>query len=1009
MAKTSRQQTLIGFDEPESARKPSVQEPLPALPSPASVVVPDGMPSLAHRASDDPSLAHRVGDAEVPAGDLAGKSVYIVDSHSLIYQVFHAMPEMTGPSGKPVGAVQGFMRDLVDLIENRQADFLICAFDHPGENFRHEIFPEYKQHREEMPADLQLQIPVIHRFLEALNIPLLSIPGYEADDVLATMGRLVAEAGGTAYLVTGDKDARQLISERVKVYNIRKNEVFDEVALKATWGIRPDQVIDFQTLVGDSVDGIPGVPQIGPKTAQELLSKYETLEGIYEHAAEISGTKRRENIIAGKDQAIISRQLVRLDTHVPLEIDWESARIGRFNIDAVEALCRECGFRQIATRLAGMARRLPPGEKQIVAPRAIRDDLAAEGNVEGPTDGEQPSPESLSRFEEAPWVASYKTITTEAELRDLVAKMSQQKRVVLDTETTSILPRWAEIVGYSFCFQPGEAYYIPVRAPAADPQIAPVLALDILRPVLENPAIEKIGQNIKYDMIVLRTAGVELRGASFDTMVADYLLEPGERTHGLDDLARRYLRHTNISIQSLIGTGKNQKKMEDVPVPLITLYAAEDADVPLRLLEILEPRLAEQGLAELFMTLEIPLIEVLADLEFNGIRVDGARLRELDSEFVTRIAELEKEIYAIAGGEFNIDSRIQLARLLFDTLKLPITKRTKTGPAMDAEVLEDMAKLHPLPAKILEYRQNTKLKSTYIDSLQELIHPQTGRVHTSFKQDVAATGRLSSQDPNLQNIPVRTEQGRAIRSAFLPGPPGWRLMTADYSQIELRVLAHFSEDVTLKKAFENDRDIHTQVASEVYGVPLGEVTKAMRRSAKAINFGVIYGQSPFGLAKSIDISKSDAAKFIDAYFAGYPGVDEFMRQTLIQCRQQGYVSTISGRRRPVSGVRDPNTLPDKRQRNLPERIAINTVIQGSAADIIKRAMINLHRRLRQEKLQAKMLLQIHDELVFEFPPAEQDQLTRMVIEEMSGAVKLAVPLKIDVKTGLNWAECEPVS
>ena len=990
MAKTSKQQTLIGFDEPESARKPSVQ------------VAPVG---AGEELAVDASLALGVSE-----GDLAGKSVYIVDSHSLIYQVFHAMPEMTGPSGQPVGAVQGFMRDLVDLIENRKADFLICAFDHPGENFRHEIFPEYKQHREEMPVDLQLQIPVIHRFLEALNIPLLSIPGFEADDVLATMGRLVAEAGGTAYLVTGDKDARQLISERVKVYNIRKNEVFDEVALKATWGIRPDQVIDFQTLVGDSVDGIPGVPQIGPKTAQELLSKFETLEGIYEHTAEISGTKRRENIIAGKDQALISRQLVRLDTHVPLEIDWESARIGRFNIDDVEALCRECGFRQIATRLAGMAKRLPPSAKLPPAPRVSRDDLVAEGDFELETeDGEQLPPGQSSRFEEAPWVATYKTIATEAELRDLVAKLSQQKRIVLDTETTSILPRWAEIVGYSFCFQPGEAYYIPVRAPAADPQIEPTLALSILKPILENPAIEKIGQNVKYDMIALRTAGVELRGASFDTMVADYLLDPGERTHNLDDLARRYLRHTNISIQSLIGSGKNQKKMEDVPVPLITAYAAEDADVPLRLLEVLEPRLAEQGLAELFTTLEIPLIEVLADLEFNGIRVDGARLRELDGEFVTRIAELEKEIYALAEGEFNIDSRIQLASLLFDKLRLPITKRTKTGPAMDAEVLEDMARLHPLPAKILEYRQNTKLKSTYIDSLQELIHPQTGRVHTSFKQDVAATGRLSSQDPNLQNIPIRTEQGRAIRSAFLPGPPGWRLMTADYSQIELRVLAHFSGDATLKKAFEDDRDIHTQVASEVYGVPLAEVTKAMRRSAKAINFGVIYGQSPFGLAKSIDISKSDAAKFIEAYFAGYPGVDEFMRQTLIQCRQQGYVSTISGRRRPVSGVRDPNSLRDKRQRNLPERIAINTVIQGSAADIIKRAMINLHRRLKQEKLQSKMLLQIHDELVFEFPPEEQEQLTKMVIEEMSGAAKLAVPLKIDVKTGLNWAECEPVS
>ncbi|MCE9529068.1 MAG: DNA polymerase I, partial [Planctomycetales bacterium] len=667
MAKTSRQQTLAGFDEPETGKKPSVQEPVLAVCPPP----PGEEPSLARRASEEePSQARRASD-DVAVGDLAGKSVYIVDSHSLIYQVFHAMPEMTGPSGQPVGAVQGFMRDLVDLIENRKADFLICAFDHPGGNFRHEIYPEYKQHREEMPADLQLQIPMIHRFLEALNIPLLSIPGYEADDVLATMGRLVAEAGGTAYLVTGDKDARQLISERVKVYNIRKNEVFDEVALKATWGIRPDQVIDFQTLVGDSVDGIPGVPQIGPKTAQELLSKFETLEGIYEHTAEITGTKRRENIIAGKEQAFISRQLVRLDTHVPLEIDWESARIGRFKIDDVEDLCRECGFRQIATRLASMGKRLPSSASIPVAPRVSRDDLVAESDMTVEAEeGASATTGETSRFEEAPWVATYRTIASEAELRELVARMSQQKRLVLDTETTSIQPRWAEIVGYSFCFQPGEAYYVPVRAPAGDPQLDPKIALEILRPVLENPAIQKIGQNIKYDMVVLRTAGVELQGASFDTMVADYLLDPGERTHGLDDLARRYLRHTNISIKSLIGSGKNQKKMEDVPVPLITAYAAEDADVPLRLLEILEPRLAEQGLVELFTGLEIPLIEVLADLEFNGIRVDGARLRQLDSEFVARIAELEKEIYAIAGGEFNIDSRIQLAKLLFDTLGL---------------------------------------------------------------------------------------------------------------------------------------------------------------------------------------------------------------------------------------------------------------------------------------------------------------------------------------------------
>jgi DNA polymerase I len=443
-----------------------------------------------------------------------------------------------------------------------------------------------------------------------------------------------------------------------------------------------------------------------------------------------------------------------------------------------------------------------------------------------------------------------------------------------------------------------------------------------------------------------------------------------------------------------------------VPVAAITQYAAEDADVPLRLTAVLEPRLKGSGLYELFTNLEMPLIDVLAEMEFNGIRVDVQRLRELSGHFNDQIMRLEREIFELAGREFNIDSRIQLGELLFKELKLPVVKRTKTGPSMDADALEELALLHPLPAKIIEYRHNAKLKSTYVDALPELILPATGRVHTSFKQDVAATGRLSSQDPNLQNIPIRTEQGRAIRSAFLPGPPGWLLMTADYSQIELRVLAHFSGDATLRQAFAEDRDIHAQVASEVYGVTLEQVTSDMRRTAKTVNFGVIYGQSPFGLAKNLGIEQHDAAQFIDRYFAGYPGVDAFLLQTLVQARRDGYVSTILGRRRPVSGVRDPAWLSDKRQRNLPERIAINTVIQGSAADIIKRAMINVFRRLQHEQLQAKLLLQIHDELVFEFPPHERAQLETLVVEEMSSAANLAVPLKVDVHVGPNWAACE---
>jgi DNA polymerase-1 len=979
MAKRSLQPTFAGFDEPAPA-----PAPLP------SVDVPPPHPQAPEAA--DPN-------------DLAGRTVYVVDSHSLIYQVFHALPEMSGPSGQPVGAVQGFVRDLLDLIEVRGADYLICAFDHPARTFRHDVYDQYKIKREEMPVDLQLQIPVIYRFLEALGLLTLSVEGYEADDILATVACRVQAAEGRCLLVTGDKDCRQLISDRVQVYNIRKNEIFDEVALQATWGIRPDQVIDFQALVGDPTDNIPGVPLIGPKIAQELLTKYGTLEEVLAHAQEVPQAKRRENLLNSREIALKSRVLAALVTDVPLAFDWRQARVGKLQPARLAELCRECGFRQLARRIETMAIRL--GISTSAA--AVEQATAIEGSVESesPDAATAAAPvANLTTADSPDWKANYRTIATAAELEELVGILRQQQRLSIDTETTSVCARRAEIVGYSFAWAAGEACYIPVRAPAGEPQLDPQLVWTALKPILDDARIEKIGQNLKYDMIVLRNIGIELRGIAFDTMVADYLLDPGERSHNMDDMARRHLAHQTITIDQLIGSGKNQKRMDEVPVPLVTQYAAEDADVPLRLLELLEPRLKEQGLHALFADLEMPLIDVLAEMEFNGIRVDVARLRELSGGFNDRIMQLEREIFEIAGREFNIDSRLQLAQLLFDELKLPVVKRTKTGPSMDAEALEALAALHPLPAKIIEYRHNAKLKSTYVDALPELILPNTGRVHTSFKQDVAATGRLSSQDPNLQNIPIRTEQGRAIRSAFLPGPPDWLLMTADYSQIELRVLAHFSADETLRQAFADDRDIHTQVASEVYGVALDLVTSDMRRSAKAVNFGVIYGQSPFGLAKSLGIEQSDAATFIDRYFAGYPGVDAFLLQTLKDARRDGRVTTLTGRRRPVSGVRDPAILAANRQRNLPERIAINTVIQGSAADIIKRAMINVHRRLAREQLQAKLLLQIHDELVFEFPPEEESRLRTLVTEEMAAAANLTVPLKVDINVGPNWAACE---
>ncbi len=1009
MKPSNRQQSLPGFS---TADEPTAEQHVPEVGHPASSKTEDSAAiPFTPDADVEESITTQGEVAEAGEPSFAGKKVFVVDSHSLIYQVFHAMPEMTSPSGEPVGAVQGFIRDVCDLIEQRRADGIICAFDYPGDNFRHTLYTEYKIHRQEMPADLQMQIPVIQEILKAMAIPMLSIPGYEADDVLATLARQIEEAGGECLIVTADKDCRQLITDRVKIYHIRKNEIFDAVALQAVWGIRPDQVVDFQTLVGDSVDNVPGIPLIGPKLAQELLSKYDTLENVFAHAHEMSGTKRRENLINGREQAIISRQLVKLDAHVPIEVEWKDVVVGGWDRDRVLTLCKACGFRQLATRLENlMEKGIQAGGSLRRKPAAKSKSSASAGGDSGAAFGEDvPSEDTLGEsFLEAPWDAIYESILTVEKLEAIVKEIHEVGHVVVDTETTSVAPRWAEVVGISLCCQPGKAYYIPVRAPAGEPTLPWDDVVKTLKPVLEDATVRKVGQNIKYDQIVLRSHGINLAGVAFDTMVADYLLDPGQRAHNLDELAKRHLRHSNITIESLIGTGKNQKRMDEVPLAQIVPYAAEDADVPLRLEQILAPRLKEVGLDSLFQEIEMPLVEVLAEMESNGIRVDCARLQQLSAVFAEEIDRLEKEIYALAEGEFNIDSRLQLAALLFEKFNLPVLKKTKTGPSMDAEVLEELAKLHPLPAKVIEYRQNTKLKSTYVDALQELIHPVTGRVHTSFKQDVAATGRLSSQDPNLQNIPVRTDAGRAIRSAFLPGETGWLLMTADYSQIELRVLAHFSGDAALRQAFVDDRDIHSQVASEVYGVPLAEVTSAMRRSAKAINFGVIYGQSAFGLAKSLDIPKDEAAKFINAYFAGYPGIDTFMEGVLVGARKDGFVSTISGRRRPVTGVRDPATLSDKRQRNLPERIAINTVIQGSAADIIKKAMIGVLSRMRKEGLRARLLLQIHDELVCECPPEESQALANLLREEMSSAAELAVPLKIDVKTGENWAACEPV-
>ena len=913
---------------------------------------------------------------ELQSESLEGWTLYAIDSHSLIFQVFHALPEMTSPRGEPVGAIYGFVRDLLQLLETRRPDALLCAFDLPGKTFRHEIFDGYKVDRGEMPADLASQIPKIREVLAALGIPVLDSPGFEADDVLATVARQCDALGGKCLLVTGDKDCRQLLTDRVAIYNIRKDKVYDVAALAEDWGIRPEQAVDFQALVGDKVDSVPGVPLIGPKAAQELLTQYGTLEAVLDHAEEVSGAKKRQNLIDYRDDALLSQKLVRLDSEVPITPDWNAARVGSVDHERVAELFQQFGFRTLAQRAA-----------------AIDSSPAA-------------SPAAAT-------AAKYQLVDTPEALEKLLDELSGQKLISVDTETTDVNPRNAEIVGYSVSFEPGTGYYLPVRGPEGERVLDGKLVADALRPIFEDPAIAKIGQNLKYDLVVFRGAGIRLCGVEFDTMVASYLLDAGERSHNLDQLAARYLDHTTIKIDSLIGSGKNQKRMDEVPITEVAPYAAEDADLPLQLRPILANRLEAEGLAELNRSIETPLIKILANMEYVGVRVDPVRLGQLSEQYGAKLQALAAEIEEMAGHPLNIGSPKQLRELLFEELGLPVLKKTKTGASTDASVLEQLAEQHPLPAKIVEHRQYSKLLNTYVDALPTMIHPETGRVHASFNQVVAATGRLSSSSPNLQNIPVRTAEGREIRSAFRAGPEGWKLLAADYSQIELRVLAHFCGDETMCQAFANDEDIHALVASQVENIPLEEVTSEMRRRSKAVNFGIIYGQSPFGLAKALDISQEEAAEFIETYFARYPGVLEFFTETLETCRQQGFVSTLLGRRRAVQGVRPvpPGFREAKtgllRQLNLPERTAVNTVIQGSAADLIKLAMIGVDRRLAKDQPSANMLMQIHDELVFEVAADGVDQLGQLVVEEMGQVLPLAVPLKIDVKFGDTWADCEP--
>jgi DNA polymerase-1 len=963
----------------------------------------------------------------------AAETFYLIDGHALLFQVFHAIRGMTSPTGLPTNALFGFARDLL-FLRSQQPDYLACAFDRAEPTFRSAIYTEYKAHREEMPNDLQLQIPHIPRLLEAMNIPALSYPGFEADDVLATLARAGAARGLEVFLCTSDKDCRQLIGDHVRLYSLRKRQPFGRVELLADWGITPEQVVDLQTLVGDSVDNVPGVPGIGVKTAAKLLQEFGTLEGVLANIDRISGDKRKENLRAFLPEVEKTRRLVRLADDVPIQIDWDAWRLHDIDVPKFIALCQEWGFHGMQSQVRATARLTP-------ASVAATPEGASDGIPTRSVSEENPTPRQQELFSEeelfpfganapagaeaeaattAPngsWQGDYQLIDTPKKFQSFLAALKKQKRFAFDLETTSLQPHSAEIVGLAFSWSPGEASYLPVRAPAGAKHLDPTTTLERLRSVFENPETAKVNQNIKYDLLVLRVNSVEVRGVSGDPMVADYLLHAGERSHGLEDLARRYLNHQVIPITDLIGkkTRKQpQLRMDEVSTDRVAEYAGEDADVAWRLSGMLEAQLADKGsaLRQLYDEVEVPLIEVLAELEFNGIRLDVPLLERLGIEMGRDMAAIEKEIYDLAGHPFQIGSLVQLRAVLFDELKLPVQSRTGiTGaPSTDQETLEKLAALeHPaaqLPRKILEHRRIAKLKGTYVDALPAMIHPRTGRIHASFNQTVASTGRLSASDPNLQNIPVRREQGQQIRQAFIP-EEGWVLLTADYSQIELRLLAHFSGDEELRQAFAEGRDIHAAVASQVFGIAPEQVTAGMRRMAKTVNFGVIYGISAVGLGQRLEIPRDEAAKFISAYFARYPRVEQYQARVLEQARRLGYVGTILGRQRAFdrNAIRANSTFAS---RNQAEREAINMEVQGSAADLMKLAMLNVFRRLRREERRSRLLLSVHDELVLEVPPDELVAVASLVREEMTLPVaqtlKLDVPLVVDVATGPNWLD-----
>lgn len=885
------------------------------------------------------------------------KTIYLIDGSAYIYRAYHAIRGLSNSKGQPTNAVFGFTRMLLSLIEQKNPAYLCMFFDAKGPTFRHKMYADYKANRPPMPEDLLVQLPQIREITDGFNIKIIEKQGFEADDLIGTCARLAEKAGFKTIMITGDKDFIQLITPSSLIWDPMKNKEIDLGAVLKEFELEPEKMIDVMGLSGDKADNVPGVPGIGPKTAQVLIKKFGSLEQLYQQVDTITKKKQHENLVNFKDQAFLSKDLVTIDTNVQIEFDPANYYTIAPDYD----------------KLANLFGRLEFNQLKKILPR--KSDLSKK---------------------------DYRPVQKIDDLISLVKDLKNSGLFAIDTETTSKNPMLARLVGISVAMQKNQAFYIPCGHESMDKtgQLAWPEILTHLKPLLEDPEIKKIGQNIKYDWLVLERHGINLKGVAFDTMLASYLINPSRRSHSLDQIALEYLDHQTITYQDVTGKGKTSISFAKVPLTQAVPYACEDADITFLASSILAEKMAVTGLTDLFEKVEMPLVPVLLNMEKTGICVDQTKLKNLSKEFGQKLDQLSEDIFSKAGKKFNLNSPKQLGKILFEELKLPVKKKTKkkTGFSTDVNVLTELAKNYELPGLVLRHRSLSKLKSTYTDALLELINPETNRIHTSYNQTVTATGRLSSSEPNLQNIPIRSKEGRKIREAFIPRP-GWHFVAADYSQIELRILAHYADDPILIKAFDEDEDIHTRTATEVFQVFPSFITPELRRHAKIINFGIIYGMSPYRLSRELGISSKMAKSYIHNYFTRYKGVKKFIDDAVSKASKTGKTSTLLGRVRFLPDINSPN----RNMKAYAQRTAVNTPIQGTAADLIKIAMINMEAALRGKNLKSVMLLTVHDEIVFETPPEELETVKNLAKTIMEGVWQLKVPLKVNIASGHNWA------